>query len=105
MREPDAIALKVDHVGCERGGEPPLRIPAHGAPDELERRLGRGGGHQKRRTSLGWKSTETAIDERCQRVRQGLAGLELDRPAIESATKLEGEERVSARQLVQASKL
>jgi hypothetical protein len=105
MNEPNAIAVELDDLPFERGDQGRLRVPAQGDADELERRLGQGRGGEKRLSGVGREPFESLLDERVEARGQRLARFQPDRAALDCPGELEREERVSARELVQATEL
>lgn len=101
MGEPDPSVAHGGHLrpgGLVQGGTAGTRHGVHQLDGRLRHPRRRGEGT----TRLGRQRAEAGIDERLERHGQPFARLELQRARLERAPELQGEERVAARQLVQA---
>ncbi len=105
MREADGLARELDDLRLDSRRQCRRRLWARRTPDELERRLGKGGDGEERRPGFRREPFEPLADKCAEARRQRLARFEPDRPTLDGTGEFERKEWIPARDLVQTTEL
>ena len=94
MREADPLVLELDHVGRERRRQSFGRLLNTCPPDQIHRRVCKGGRDQERLAGGLGGGRDPLRDQRREAPRKWSAGFEVDRSSDDRPAELEGVERI-----------